>query len=126
MTRFLPGRHAIESFGNGGFRLGGVSHLGSILIAPSGVRACTALQLDQLSVDDLELLISERTEIYFVLIGSGRELSALPQVLVQHLRDHAIGFEVMTTNAAVRTYNVVLDEGRRVAAVLMAVDKAYG
>jgi uncharacterized protein len=126
MTRFLPGRHAIESFGNGGFRLGGVSHLGSILIAPSGVRACTALQLDQLSVDDLALLISEKAEIDFVLIGSGRELSALPQVLVQHLRDHTIGFEVMTTNAAVRTYNVVLDEGRRVAGVLMAVDKAYG
>jgi uncharacterized protein len=32
----------------------------------------------------------------------------------------------MNTNAAVRTYNVVMAEDRRVAAVLIAVDKAYG
>jgi uncharacterized protein len=37
-------------------------------------------------------------------------------------RDHRIGVEVMSSGAAVRTYNIVLAEGRRVAAGLIAVD----
>ena len=38
-TRFLPGRHQLEAYGNGGFRFGGMSHRGSVLALPSGVRA---------------------------------------------------------------------------------------
>jgi uncharacterized protein len=126
MTRFLPGRHAIESFGNGGFRLGGVSHLGSIVIAPSGIRACDVAQFEQLNAADIDVLIAEKDQIDFVLFGAGRDMQTLPAPIAQRLRDAAMVFEVMNTNAAVRTYNVVLDEGRRVAAVLLAVDKAYG
>ena len=37
--RFLPGRHAIDAYGRGGFRFAGMSHRGSILCLPSGVRA---------------------------------------------------------------------------------------
>ena len=35
----LPGRHPIDAYGNGGFRFGDMSHRGSILMLPSGVRA---------------------------------------------------------------------------------------
>jgi len=71
-------------------------------------------------------LIAEKDQIDFVLFGAGRDMQTLPAPIAQRLRDAAMVFEVMNTNAAVRTYNVVLDEGRRVAAVLLAVDKAYG
>jgi len=36
---FVPGRHIIDTYGNGGFRFAGMSHRGSILMLPSGVRA---------------------------------------------------------------------------------------
>ncbi len=46
---FLPGRHAIEGYGSGGFRFGGMSHRGSILAAPSGVRAVDIASPDQIA-----------------------------------------------------------------------------
>jgi uncharacterized protein len=126
MQRFLPGRHLIDSFGNGGFRLGGVSHVGSILIAPSGVRALGVADAADLTPSDFELLIAEKDQIDMLLVGTGRDVMPLPKDLALHLRISGLGFEVMNTNAAVRTYNVVMAEDRRVAAVLIAVDKAYG
>jgi uncharacterized protein len=126
MERFLPGRHQIESFGNGGFRLGGVSHHGSILITASGVRALPRSAITDVTLIDLEVLRAEKADIDMLLIGTGRDMTPLSKPLSQELRVAGLGFDVMTTNAAVRTYNVVLDENRRVAAILIAVDKAYG
>lgn len=126
MQRFLPGRHQIETFGNGGFRLGDVSHQGSIVITPSGARVCDALDVDALQLADFAVLISEKTEIDMVIIGTGREVKPLPKALMQYLREQNIAYDTMSTNAAVRTYNVVEAENRRVAAVMIAVEKAYG
>jgi uncharacterized protein len=126
MERFLPGRHQIESFGNGGFRLGGVSHQGSILITPSGVRACPAIDVASLTAEHFEAIIAEKDQIDMLLVGTGREMLPLTKTITQYLWQHSIGYDTMTTNAAVRTYNVVEAEDRRVAALLIAVDKAYG
>ena len=125
-SRFLPGRHVIDSFGNGGFRLGGVSHQGSLLITPSGVRALPAVDISDLNVEHLQQLVAEKLAIDMVLIGTGREMLPLPKTAMQLLRGEALGYDLMSTNAAVRTYNVVLEEERRVAAILIAVEKAYG
>jgi uncharacterized protein len=126
MERFLPGRHLIDSFGNGGFRLGGVSHQGSILIAPSGVRALDVVEVAMLLRQHFDLLVTERNELDMLLIGTGRNMLPLPKSLVQHLSEQGLQYDVMSTNAAVRTYNVVLEEDRRVAAILIAVDNAHG
>ena len=126
MERFLPGRHLIDSFGNGGFRLGGVSHVGSILIAPSGVRALDAADITALTTEQCDVLVSEKYQIDMLLIGTGRNMLALPKLLLQQFQNAGLGAETMSTNAAVRTYNVVLAEDRRVAAILIAVDKAHG
>lgn len=126
MERFLPGRHQIESFGNGGFRLGDVSHQGSILITPSGVRACPAIDVASLTSEHVETIVAEKSKIDMLLVGTGREMLPLPKTIAQYLQQHSIGYDTMSTNAAVRIYNVVEAEDRRVAAILIAVDKAYG
>jgi uncharacterized protein len=126
MQRFLPGRHLIESFGNGGFRLGGVSHQGSLLISASGTRALGVETISELLPSHFDVLIAEKAENDMLLIGTGRDMQPIPNSVQAALREQGIGFEVLTTNAAVRIYNVVLAEDRRVAAILMAVDKAYG
>lgn len=126
MERFLPGRHLIDSFGNGGFRLGGVSHVGSLLIAPSGVRALPVVDIADLATDYLEILTIEKADIDMLLIGTGHEMLPLPKVIRNHLQSTGLGYDAMSTNAAVRTYNVVLAEERRVAAILIAVGQAHG
>jgi uncharacterized protein len=124
--RFLPGRHLIESFGNGGFRLGGLSNAGSLLITPTGARAFRAENISAVTSEQISALIAEKAAIDMVLIGTGREMLPLPDDVAKRLRSEGMGFDIMNTNAAVRTYNVVLAEDRRVAAILIAVDKAYG
>lgn len=126
MQRYLPGRHPIESFGNGGFRLGGVSHAGSIVVTASGTRALELAAIADLMPAHLDKLVEEKGESDMLVIGTGRDMLALPMSVIAFLRDNAISYDVMTTNAAVRTYNVVLAEDRRVAAILIAVDKAHG
>ena len=126
MERFLPGRHLIDSFGNGGFRLAGVSHQGSLIMSPSGTRALDVLDVAALTPDHIGLLVAEKADIDMLLIGTGRDIAPLPKPVRALLQAEGIGFDMMSTNAAVRTYNVVLEEDRRVAAIVIAVDKAYG
>ncbi len=120
--KFLPGRHLITKFGDGGFYFGGMSHLGSLLILPSGMRALGAEVLSEVQPSMISGLVDEKMEIDFLLIGTGKAIAPAPKPLADWLKSHAISFDVMDTPAALRTYNVVADEGRRVAAILIAVD----
>ncbi len=54
-----------------------------------------------------------------VIIGTGNKLRFPPPAALAPLREARIGFEVMDTAAACRTYNVLLGEGRQVAALLL-------
>ena len=119
---FLPGRHPIDAYGEGGFKFGGMSHRGSILALPSGVYAWdvnTAGEIDAASL--ARLFAEQRGSVEHVLIGAGLDLVPLRPTLQQQLREaHMVG-EPMTTGAAVRTYNILLGERRRIAAALIAV-----
>ena len=119
--KFLPGRHAIDAFGNGGFRFAGMSHLGSLVILPSGMRACSANSFAEVGIADLQLFIDEKSEIDFLLIGTGRDMRHLPPSLSKILNDASLNYDCMNTNATVRTYNTILAEDRRVAALMIAV-----
>lgn len=126
MEKFLPHRAAIEHFGAGGFRFGGMSHQGSLLILPSGIRAWRPSAISDLTTDDFALLLEEASEIDFLLIGTGSTMRRLPKPVLARLAGMSIRHDAMSTSAAIHTYNVVLAEGRRVAAALIAVEKAHG
>lgn len=53
-----------------------------------------------------------------LLLGTGVKQRFPPPRLLVELQDHGIGIEVMTTAAACRTYNILIAEGRAVAAGL--------
>jgi uncharacterized protein len=120
--KFLPGRHLITKFGEGGFYFGGMSHQGSLLITPSGMRALAAEAINTVDSAELTVLATEKSAIDFLLVGTGNTIAPLPPQLSTWLKSEAIAFDVMDTAAALRTYNVVLAEDRRVAAILIAVE----
>jgi uncharacterized protein len=71
---------------------------------------------DELNSSHLRELNNLDMEI--LLLGTGvRQRFPAPRLLVE-LQDHGIGIEVMSTPAACRTYNILLAEGRAVAAAL--------
>jgi uncharacterized protein len=121
-TGFLPGAHLIEGYGNGGFRFAGMSHRGSILALPSGIRIWSAVLPSDIGFATLGPVFDEpRGLIEHLLIGTGIELAPLEPRLVQSLRQAGIRVEPMQTGAAARTYSILLAENRRVAAALLAV-----
>ncbi len=70
-----------------------------------------------LKEEDLAELIAEEPEI--LLFGSGWQSLLPPRDLVFALARKGIGFEIMDTPAACRTFNILVSEGRDVAAVLL-------
>jgi len=117
----LPRQAPIDAYGNGGFRFAGLSHRGSLLCLPSGIWAwppATATEIDEAA---LLPVFAEATAIELFLLGVGAGMWLLPEALRRQFKDHHVVIEVMTTGAAVRTYNIVLGENRRVGAGLIAV-----
>ncbi len=120
--RHFPGRAPIEAYGAGGFRFAEMSHRGSLLALPSGIWAWPPKSAAEIDEAALARVFAEKAEIDIFLVGCGRDPVLLPESLRAHLRDAGIAFDVMPTRAAASTYNVLLAEGRRVAAALIAVD----
>ena len=118
---FVPGRHLIDAYGAGGFRFGEMSHRGSILALPSGVHVWSVTGIAGLSPESLAPVLTEAAEIGHLIIGTGHDIAFLPKPLQEHLRAAGIVPEAMSTPAAARTYNILMAEGRRVAAALIAV-----
>lgn len=118
---FLPGRHPIDAYGNGGFRFADMSHRGSVLALPSGIRAWDVSGPDGFTTEAFAAVLAERRAIDVLLIGAGRNIAVLPDALVWMFREARIGVDVMATGAAARTYNIMLGEGRQVAAALVAI-----
>jgi uncharacterized protein len=118
----FPGRAAIESYGAGGFRFAGMSHRGSLMALPSGIWRWPPRAAREIDETSLAGVIAERADIDILLIGTGRDPVPLAGPLRARLHELGLRFDTMPTAAAASTYNVLLAEGRRVAAALIAVD----
>jgi uncharacterized protein len=123
-TAFAPGSHAITAHGRGAFAFAGMSHAGSILATPKGVRPIEAASVEDLDSAALAPLIAEYAEspgsIEFLAIGTGERLAPIPKAARAALSRAGLRFEAMATGPALRLYNVMQSEGRRVAAALIA------
>jgi uncharacterized protein len=121
---FAPGRHLIDAYGAGGFRFADMSHVGSVLAAPGGVYAVAANDLSELRYEHFAPLIEELDEApgstELLVIGTGAKMLRLPGPLVTRLRSKGLRIDGMATGPACRVYNVLVGEGRRVAALLLA------
>ena len=73
--------------------------------------------LDELAQDHLEHVLELQPEV--ILLGTGERLSFPDPRLLNPVMGRGIGLEVMDTAAACRTYNVLMAEGRQVAAALI-------
>ncbi|HEY1940565.1 MAG TPA: Mth938-like domain-containing protein [Roseiarcus sp.] len=122
--RYVPGRHAIEAYGSGGFRFAGMSHVGSILATPKGIGAVDIGNARDLAPAILAPLFAELAaepgSVEFLVIGQGERMAPLPRAFKDCLRAAGLRFEAMATGPAARVYNVMMDENRRVAALLIA------
>ena len=116
------GRQMVEAYGNGGFRIAGLAHHGSVLVMPERTLAWPVARIADLGLASFAALMPFAAEIQVLLLGCGRHAALIPADLRDALRAAGMVLEPMDTGAACRTYNVLAAEDRRVAAALIAVD----
>jgi uncharacterized protein len=117
----LPRQALIDAHGGGGFRFAGRSHRGSLLCLPDGIWAWPVGTPQEITAENLERVFAAKGVELFML-GTGKQPWLMPEALRWRFRDARIGLEVTPTGPAVRTYNILFAEGRRVGAALIAVD----
>ena len=98
-----------------------MSHRGSLLCFPDGIWAWSVGNIGQLTEATLAAVFDRAQVLDFFLIGAGRDPWVLPEGLRGRFRDVSLSVDTMPTGAAVRTYNILLAENRRVGAGLIAV-----
>ncbi|WAC26126.1 Mth938-like domain-containing protein [Ancylobacter sp. SL191] len=117
----LPQQVPIDGYGGGGFHFAGMASAGSILALPSGIHAWGPRVTTEIDVAALRPVLEQAGAIQLLLIGTGLDPWAIPDALRWQLRDVGISVDAMPTRAAASTYNVLLAEGRPVAAALLAL-----
>jgi uncharacterized protein len=113
---------SIDAYGEGGFRLDGVRHEGSVLIVRDAALTWHVASAAELTPESLgPVLEAGRAEVEFLLIGMGPKNALPPRAVREALQLAGIGLEFMDTPGAARLYNVLTAEGRRLACALIAV-----
>ncbi len=111
------GAHRITGYGAGYVVVNGESLTRSFIVTPEAlITDWNPQHVDEL--DEAALEAVARLSPSVVLLGTGAEQHFPPSSLLAHLLGQGIGIEVMTTAAACRTYNILVSEGRSVAAGL--------
>ncbi len=123
LTPLRPGdRSLIQAYGNGGFKISEHRFQGSVIVLEKSVIEVPLASLDGLESAHLDALTDGGTGTDILLVGCGVEAEKLNQDQRDHLRRAGIAVDLMNTGAACRTFNFLQAEGRRVAALLIAVD----
>lgn len=104
----------IDSYGPGFFRIAGQVIHGPVLVTPWDAGPWGG-------PDDSAAPLALIGKIDVLFVGMGTEIAHVSPAFRTALETAGIGVEVMNSPAAARTYNVLLSEGRRIAAALMPV-----
>jgi uncharacterized protein len=126
MTRWqdaphLPRSAPIEAYGQGGFAFAEMSHRGSLLCLPDAIWAWPVERPEQIDRAALARVFDAAPEIDTLIIGTGTSVWLPPAPLRDALRRVSVVLDAMQTGPAIRTYNIMIGERRRVAAALIAV-----
>ncbi len=118
----LAGRNVIRAYAPGTVTINEETHRTSLIVTPERLEPWAASHFEGLSGTHFERLVALGPEV--VIIGTGRRLRFPPPECLAPLIEAGIGYEIMDTGAACRTYNILMADGRRVAAALLMIEAA--
>lgn len=99
-----------------------MSHRGSLLCLPGGIWAWPVTSPEEIDGQSLSRVFEDSANIGLFLLGTGIMPVWPAQDVRQRFAELKITLDVMRTAHAANTYNILLGEGRRIAAGLIAVD----
>jgi uncharacterized protein len=117
-------RNTFTAYGQGYVAVNGVRYEASLVVLPDRIADDWKVQnIESLGQDHINVLTALNPEL--VLLGTGDILRFPDPRLLANLTRAGIGTEVMDTRAACRTYNILAEEGRGVAAALIISTRQY-
>lgn len=111
----------INSYEQGSILVGNKRFVSSFIITPSILIHNWPPQIfADIAPHHLDQVLEMKPEL--ILLGTGRQQHFLETDLFMNTAKLNVGFEVMDTGAACRSYNILLQEGRNVAAALLMIE----
>ena len=109
----------IRSYGPGRFVIGNVEWRSPVLVTPGATTAWPVSRAEEVSPDNLAALRSAAPPTELLVLGCGPRAALIAPAKRAELKAAGLALEVVDTGSACRIYNVLLAEGRRVAAALI-------
>jgi len=117
-----PSPQVIQTYGNGGFTVSGIRHNGPVVVLRHQTLPwAPPHDLTNLTAAHFAAVLDPAAEVSIVLLGCGARAVQVNGALRAELRAAGMTVEPMDSGAACRTFNLLLLEGRRVAAMLIAL-----
>jgi uncharacterized protein len=111
------GRQLFSSYGPGYVAVNNVRYEQNVLVTPEAVMEWPVAGFETLTPGDFGFVQDTQPEI--LILGTGSAQRFPPPALARALAASGAGVEIMDTKAACRTYNILVAEGRRVAAAIL-------
>lgn len=109
----------IRSYGPGRFAISDREWRSPVLVTPAGTTVWAVTRADELALDNLAPLLAATVPPELLVLGCGPRAILVAPDLRASLKRVGMALEVVDTGSACRIYNVLLAEGRRVAAALI-------
>ncbi len=121
LPRIPADRQVINAYGDGGFRISGKHWTEPVLVFPGQTLPWGIADIASLTVASLEPAFAMEPAAELLLIGCGPSMVFINKAVRAEIRARGLVLEALDTGAACRTYNLLMGEGRRVAAALIPV-----
>ncbi|KAJ1476022.1 NADH dehydrogenase 1 alpha subcomplex assembly factor 3 [Baffinella frigidus] len=115
-------RTVVESYHDSGFIINGTLMQGAVMLLPSSQLLWNVSNLEDITWDSLVALRMLQKKPELCVFGTGRRMQRLDPKLVKELREIGINVELADTVNALATFNVLNEEGRRVAGCFIPLD----
>lgn len=113
------GSSVIDTYTERGFVVNGVEHRGSVFLYQDMTLLWKVKGIDDVTPASLTAAHALRPPPDLLIVGCGARMGALPKETIEFFRDGETAVEVLDTPNAVATYNILVQEGRAVAAAMI-------
>lgn len=114
----IDAKYVITGYQPGCIMINSEAYTQSVIVCPSSIISpWTMTDITQFNKETAEEILHLNPEV--VLFGTGEQLILPDPKFIAYFAKHEVGFEVMSTDAACRTYGILVSEGRKAAAALI-------
>jgi uncharacterized protein len=115
----------VTGYDQGSVEINAISYQHSLLVLPElAPAAWSVTDFAALNASHFEAIAAHRPDV--VILGTGAKQRFVHPKLTACLTDQRIGVECMDSQAACRTYNILMTEGRKVALALIIEQETNG